>query len=720
MSRRLGLAFLCLSVALPPLRGERVAHAQGQHTPPTFAAGVELITVDAVVLDKAGHPVSGLTRDDFIVKEDGRPQDIASFEAFDLGGTPAEQAWPGVLATNEPFGRGGGRAFLLLLDDLGMDPAQGAAARGAGTSLLERLRGGDEVTVGTTSGELWWSARLPEGQKDVLAVLSRVVGKNVEPPSADRMTEYEAYRIVRFDAGSDSLLPGQSQAPAGGMRANSPPAAPVVGNSAKERVKKRWREALVCQDPNCDGLVRGRASEINSRRETRTRLALQAIRRGLDALSLVPGRKSLLLLSPGFLQDPGTDLSAVTAASREANAAVYFLDARGLVALADFASAANRGGPPDSENLGAMNFEENVLASAGAEGLADDTGGFAARSTNDLAAAAERVADETSVYYLLGFYPPAGKGAREWRKLQVDVKRPGLNVRARRGYALKAAAASPSKPGKEGRKPRLDASVERALDSAHSATGIPLRAMAYVLEPRPKETAHVLVAVELEASRLASPGEKEKRRLDFSVVTTHRDSGREFRSDGTLEFAGGGSDAPAWRALVRDFDLPRGVSQARVVVRDQASAALGSVSYRFEVPAPGALRLSTPILTDHVEAAEAGGSPRPALAVHRTFGPGGNVYCQFEVFGAARSGQEAPRVAAGLELRGPGGHLVRKAAPSPIVPGADGRVVRLLGIGLDGMESGPYELVLEIQDAVSGGHIERREPFAVAAAPSTP
>jgi hypothetical protein len=39
---------------------------------------------------------------------------------------------------------------------------------------------------------------------------------------------------------------------------------------------------------------------------------------------------------------------------------------------------------------------------------------------------------------------------------------------------------------------------------------------------------------------------------------------------------------------------------------------------------------------------------------------------------------------------------------------------------LDGMESGPYELVLEIRDAVSGGHIERREPFAVAAAPSTP
>ena len=57
---------------------------------------------------------------------------------------------------------------------------------------------------------------------------------------------------------------------------------------------------------------------------------------------------------------------------------------------------------------------------------------------NDLAGGLERIADESSVYYLLGFYPPAGKAAQDWRKLRVKVNRHGLTVRARRGYTLRS------------------------------------------------------------------------------------------------------------------------------------------------------------------------------------------------------------------------------------------------------------------------------------------
>ena len=104
-------------------------------------------------------------------------------------------------------------------------------------------------------------------------------------------------------------------------------------------------------------------------------------------------------------------------------------------------------------------MEQTEFVAAGSEGLAEDTGGFAVRDTNDLAAGAARVADESRTYYLLGYAPPEGKGPRDWRKLKVEVKRPGLKVRARKGYTLRttaeiAAAAGPSPrpgPGKAGR-----------------------------------------------------------------------------------------------------------------------------------------------------------------------------------------------------------------------------------------------------------------------------
>ena len=78
-----------------------VASAQEPPKLPTFPSQVELITVDAVVVDADGRPVPGLTKDDFVVKEDGRVQEIASFEPFvqEPADAPAE---PPAVATNEP------------------------------------------------------------------------------------------------------------------------------------------------------------------------------------------------------------------------------------------------------------------------------------------------------------------------------------------------------------------------------------------------------------------------------------------------------------------------------------------------------------------------------------------------------------------------------------------------------------------------------------------
>ena len=329
-----------------------------------------------------------------------------------------------------------------------------------------------------------------------------------------------------------------------------------------------------------------------------------------------------------MIAEATTESRAAIAAAREVNTAVYFVDVRGLVAFPGGGSAADNEAISNPRERFKMGFEGSVLETAGARSLAEETGGFSVRNSNDFAAGAGRIAAESRVFYLLGFYAPEGKSTDKWRKLQVKVKRPGLEVRARRGYTLRAALGRETKPGSEAKpdpkakSPTLAPAMSRALDSALEASGIPVRTMAYVLEPRPQAAAHVVVTAEFDPRPIAPAGTTSAdARYEVSILVTHRDSGRVFAFDGALTISSKDDASKGWRAVVRDFELPSGVVQARVVVRDAASGALGSVAQRFEVPG-GPFYVTTPVLTDEVEPAAGGSSrPRPVLTARRASGP---------------------------------------------------------------------------------------------------
>jgi VWFA-related protein len=730
--RRISVASLGAALALASASDAALRAAQDPGSVATFPSKVELITVDAVVVDSAGKPVSGLTRDDFTVSEDGRPRDIASFEAFSLNPETlgAESTPAPAVADNTTEIRRTGRAFAILVDDMRLPRHLTPATRGAVRHFIEHsLADGDEVTLGTTSGKAWWSARIPEGRDDLLAVLDRIEGSYVDPRTRENMTEYEAFWIDNYEAGASLPTSGSL--------------AEQLDNPASilQRVVARFMSASLCGDPSredtggCEGIVKSAASEIDAARKERTRLALAGVRRALGALAPVHGRTSLLLFSPGFLQDNESPQRDVIAAARETNTAVYFIDARGLVTDSGVGTADVGGGstemPDDPRARAKVRFEEAVLESAGSETLADETGGFTVRNTNDLVGATERIAEESRVFYLLGFYPAEGKSPREWRKLKVEVSKPGLKVRARKGFSLRAAAEearkasgkSEKKKDKDKDKVEPSAPVARALESVHAIDGIPLRAATFVMDPRADGKTHVLVDVELNTGslRFETQGDERIAHVEVSVAAIHRDSGKGFIHDDPLAITAASGETPGWRGLVREFELPSGVSQARVVVRDTTSGAVGAVTQRFEVPVPGTLRLSSPILTDHVEPAQDGrGRPRAALTAHRTFVAAGGLYCEFEVFGASRDQTTGlPRVAAGLEVRAADGRVVRRADPTPITTDENGRVVRLLGMPLAGMADGPYDLVLQVQDLVKGTRIERTERFFLSGNPGS-
>jgi hypothetical protein len=94
--------------------------------PPRFPAATEIVRIDAVVVDEAGRPVTGLTADDFTVEENGKPRPIASFEPIVVrsAAEPPEPKAPTSVSESVPraIEPEEGRALLIYFDDIYVTP----------------------------------------------------------------------------------------------------------------------------------------------------------------------------------------------------------------------------------------------------------------------------------------------------------------------------------------------------------------------------------------------------------------------------------------------------------------------------------------------------------------------------------------------------------------------------------------------------------------------
>jgi VWFA-related protein len=677
---------------------------------PSFPSKVEVVNVDVVVVDKKGNPVTDLTKEDFRLYDEGQAQTITSFEAVKApssspppvpAASPAPPPPPPKISTNVGASQRSARTFSIVFDDIHLTAAQAHRAKIAIAEFLKNgTRDGDIVTLAATGGGAWWNARMPQGREELITLLKRLDGRLIPDVGNDRVTDYEAMRIILF---SDSQV--------------------------AERVTRRFQTygATMARDGgnadsglglSTDPIVRARAQEVYFRAVSRNRISLELMDRMLKSLASTRGRKAMVLVSQGFVYDPSlVEFKEVVQAARRSNVAVYFLDTRGLGGF-PVELGAEFGPSLDEHDIG-FALTENLEASGGAESVAIDSGGFVVSNNNDLLGGIERIAAESSNYYLLGFNPSDTRRDGKFRKLSVKVERKGVQVRARKGYY----APSDTKLA-EKKTEASDPDIQKALDSPYDADTIPLRISAYVFDETLLGKAATLVATEADINGFAFE-EKDGRfvdTLEFLLVVAHRETGEFFRYDQKVEMKllpeTREKARTVWFPIVRDFELPAGAYQAKMVVRDKQSGRIGTVLHEFEVPPLGQFRTSTPILSDTLLPTPEGvrATPKPQLLARRSFPQGAMLYCQYDVFGAAKDPATGmPKVSAGYTIRAKDGAAVTSVPPSVITPTSLGKLSRITGSSLKDAAPGDYELVLSLKDEIQGNSLELVEPFKVVA-----
>ena len=691
----LGAALSFASVTLA------VGQTAQEPRPPVFGEKVEVVSVDALVLDGRGNPARGLTQENFTVKEDGVVQTVVSFEAIHFEESePSQAERERFVSSNTAERVRPEQAFLVIYDDVHLTALGARLAEGEFEKLLDGLAPGDVVSVLATSTKAWWTARLPEGRPELLTWARAVKGQKPMDLTPGRISDWEAMQI-HYGRNPDVLGMVARRYFENGLIAELPP--PDFERNSRRDLDVSYGLPL----------IRAKATQVYDDATRGAVATLEVMKRAVAALGTQRGRKAVLVVSEGFFHDSTrTELRELVQVARNANAVLYFFDARG------------RTGPnaPDNqaENWRLLEERDRTLTASnfardaeGTESAAYDTGGRVVKGTDDLASAMLEVARESRTYYLLGYASSNPKRDGKFRKIEVKVSRPGLEVRARKGYYARSRDESKPPPTDA-----IDPLVRAGLDSPFDGVGIPMRMASYVLGvgPSGKATVWLVADVDLRTVAFQAQGGREVGALDsFALVSPLAGGGSQIvekRIDLSLPPDVHAHVLTTGLPILRDFELASGSYQARLLVRDARGGAIGSVRHSFEVPPAAGFHISTPILSDSLTKG-AGGAEVPVPLARRAFASGSSVVYAFDVYGATPNDRGGCEVAIGYVVRRKNGAVFAQSPARAVAGGGDGSLSHRMVLSLSGAEPGEYELLLTVEDKASGIRLERRDPFVV-------
>lgn len=374
-------------------------HAQA----PTFRTETAVVQLPVRVLDAKGSFVRDLAAADIEVLEDGVPQAISEFTLVDLSSAPAPLplAVPssGVLSPAD-LEKLPGRLYVFLLDDVHTGVAYSPRARTLIKEFIrDRMTPADAAAVVIAGG-----AARQDFTRDKAALLRAVDRFNgsLDMTEPARVQESRARGVVKLIADLAGAL--------GAIRGRHKTLV-YVGSRVGCRV---------APEANTDFYPQLKGQQIDSQNRRLTDPSTTAAGAAPDA--------DEQLLCNEQLWD------AVRAAV-QATVSLYAIDPRGMLNRGWVSpSVDGRGGPDVARRSMQLTEASKPSILDGFHVLSDHTGGFAVTDTNNYRDAFDRIARESSTYYLLAYTSSNSKIDGKYRRTEITVKRPGVEAFYRSGY----------------------------------------------------------------------------------------------------------------------------------------------------------------------------------------------------------------------------------------------------------------------------------------------
>ncbi|HEY7476429.1 MAG TPA: VWA domain-containing protein [Vicinamibacterales bacterium] len=437
LTRRSLLALVLAAIA--------TASGAARQQTPVFRGSVDLVTIDASVVDSQGRPIGGLGADQFSLKVDGQVRRIVAAQFISRHATPADTT-PGTSAASRASSNqaaNDGRLVLIAVDRTNIRRLEGRSALRAAERFVDSLGPSDRVAVMGVSdgGEIEFSRDRPRAKRLLATLTGDAVPALIQPNFNLGLTE-----ALWIADGNKSRLEVAVRRECGISLARAVEPARSVGDENTTR------------NP-CPSQLEQEARMTAQQVRTEANLSLSALMALLARLKTIDGPKIVAWLSEGLIAEPRLiDLTPLGAAAQEARVSVYVLQLEAPVV------------DVTSQQLSPTLTEDAQLRADGLARLAGAAGGALFRVAGSDPTPFNRILSESSGYYLLAF--EATESDRDGRPHRIDlsVNRSGATLRSREAFRFESTSAA-----RRWTETRL---VELLRAPAVSAE-LPLRAAAY-------------------------------------------------------------------------------------------------------------------------------------------------------------------------------------------------------------------------------------------------
>jgi VWFA-related protein len=545
-----------------PPAANSAAEVSTQEDSVLFQSRVNLVLVPVVVRDKAGKAVDNLRQQDFQLFDKGKAQAITKFSVEKPGGkmisrTPAVEAAPGETAPETSSILAPDHFVAFLFDDVHIQFANLVQTREAAEKhIANNLKPTDRVAIYTTSG------RTTLEFTDDRDLLRRTLLQLAPLPLA-RAGGQQCPDISYYQADL------------------------ITNKRDDQALNAAVLEVMSClsipERSVAVAMAQSAASQVFTAGQHETRISLLNIKNVVRRLSLMPGRRTVILASPGFLRmsDNFEDEAAIIDQAIRSGVTINSLDARGL--YTNMPDIAKR-----TISVAAEQVKQQIdRASASAEAdilaeLADGTGGTFVQNTNDLVRGLRELSAAPDTYYVLGFSPQNLKADGTYHTLKVTVKiPPGLALKARRGYYAPKHLASADEQAKE--------EISQALFSREEIHDIPVDMHTQFFKSSGTEARLVIVS-RVDVRKLRFRKADGRNADEVEIVSGLFDRNGNYLQgvsktlkmrllEGTLE-----SKLNAGISVRSDFKVAPGTYVIRLVVRDAEGQMMAAQNGAVEIP----------------------------------------------------------------------------------------------------------------------------------------